>query len=498
MLRKIRIILAAIFFSLITLLFLDFTGTLHTWLRWMAKIQLLPAVMAVNVGIVVALLLVTLVFGRVYCSIICPLGVMQDIISWISSRRKKKINRFGFSPAKNILRYTVLGIFIIAMVAGFNSFAILIAPYSAYGRIASSLFAPLYGWGNNVLAYLAERADSYAFYSTDVWMKSGLTLGIAAMTFIVIAILAWRGGRTYCNTICPVGSVLGLISRFAYLRPHIDTSKCVGCKVCARRCKASCINPEEHSIDYSRCVACMDCLHNCSSNAIIYSHPKKIATPAPATPADGEKGTSRRKFLSITALLAATAAIKAQKKNVDGGLATLKERKISHRTTPIVPAGALSLNHFTTHCTGCQLCVSACPNGVLRPSSDLNRLMQPEMSYERGACRPECVKCAEVCPTGAIRPITQAVKSSTQIGHAIWVKENCLVFKDGIECGNCARHCPNGAIRMTHINEGDPESPKFPIVDAERCIGCGSCEYVCPARPFSAIFVEGNQQQHTI
>ena len=95
MLRKIRIILASIFFAGVTLLFLDFTGTLHAWLGWMAKVQLLPAVLALNFVTVAILLLITLLFGRVYCSVICPLGVMQDIISWIHGKTKKK-NRFRF------------------------------------------------------------------------------------------------------------------------------------------------------------------------------------------------------------------------------------------------------------------------------------------------------------------------------------------------------------------------------------------------------------------
>ena len=160
MLRKIRIILAAVFFTGITLLFLDFTGTLHTWLGWMAKIQFLPAALALNFGVIAALIILTLLFGRVYCSVICPLGVMQDIISWIHGKTKKKNRfRFSYSPARNILRYGVLALFIAGLLLGAHSIAILIAPYSAYGRIAANLFAPIYQWANNLFAWMAERAD---------------------------------------------------------------------------------------------------------------------------------------------------------------------------------------------------------------------------------------------------------------------------------------------------------------------------------------------------
>ncbi len=125
-------------------------------------------------------------------------------------------------------------------------------------------------------------------------------------------------------------------------------------------------------------------------------------------------------------------------------------------------------------------------------------LMQPTMSYESGYCRPECVKCSEVCPAGAIKPITVADKSSIQIGHAVWIKENCVPLTDDVECGNCARHCPTQAITMVASDPAKKDSPKIPTVNVERCIGCGACENLCPARPFSAIYVEGHLNHRTI
>ena len=501
MLRKIRITLALIFFVGITLLFLDFTGTVHAWLGWMAKVQFLPAVLALNVGIVVLLIILTLLFGRVYCSVICPLGVMQDVISWISGQRKKKKYRFSYSPAKSWLRYGVLTLFILAMIAGIGSFVALLAPYSSYGRIASNLFAPIYQWGNNLFAYFAERANSYAFYEVSVWIKSLPTFIIAALTFVFIGILSWRNGRTYCNTICPVGTVLGFFSRFSLLRITIDKDKCNACGVCSRKCKAACINGQEHAIDYSRCVACMDCIDTCKHGAINYRwvrrKPESKAESNKTVDA-GQIDAARRSFLTATAIVATTAALKAQEKKVDGGLAVIEDKKTPERRTPIVPPGAQGLRHMAQHCTACQLCVSVCPNEVLRPSTRLETLMQPESSYERGYCRPECTKCSDVCPAGAILKITPEDKSATQIGHAVWVKENCIPLTDGVDCGNCARHCPTGAIQMIPSDPNNPDSPKIPMVDTERCIGCGACENLCPARPFSAIYVEGHEVHRTI
>lgn len=500
MLRKIRLTLAALFFTAVTLLFLDFTGTLHAWLGWMAKIQFLPALLAVNVGVVLLLVVLTWVFGRVYCSVICPLGVMQDVISWLNGRRKKKKYRFSYSPAKSWLRNSILVLYLAALVAGAGSLIALLAPYSSYGRIVSNLFAPIYQWGNNALAYLAERADSYAFYEVTVWLKSLPTFLIAAATFVIIALLAWRGGRTYCNTICPVGTLLGLISRYSLLRITIDEEKCNACGLCSRRCKAACINGKKHTVDYSRCVACMDCIDTCKQGAISFCLPHKHPKPT-ATPSGTEEkpiDRTRRSFLTATALAATAATLKAQEKKVDGGLAAIEDKEIPDRETPIVPPGATGIRHFASHCTACQLCVSVCPNEVLRPSTQLTRLMQPEMSYERGYCRPECTKCSEVCPAGAIRPITVADKSAIQIGHAVWIKKNCVPLTDGVECGNCARHCPTGAIQMIPSDAGNPASLKIPAINTERCIGCGACENLCPARPFSAIYVEGHSKHRNI
>lgn len=491
MFKRLRILFAVIFWIGITLLFLDFTGVAARWLGWMAKLQFLPAILAGNFLVVTLLVVLTLVFGRLYCSVICPLGVMQDGFAALGRRSKR--NRYRFSPARNVLRYIMLGVMVAALALGVGSIFALIAPYSAYGRIASNLLQPVWMWGNNVLASWAESHGSYAFYSVDVWLKSGLSLGIALVTLVVLAVLAWRNGRTYCNTICPVGTILGFLSRYSLLKPVIDTSKCINCGKCARNCKSSCIDAKNHSIDYSRCVVCFDCIGNCSTGAISYRRRARVAENV----AENVEDKGRRAFLTVAATAGAAAVASAQVK-VDGGLAVIEDKKIPERETPLAPPGAVSHAHLVRHCTGCQLCVASCPNNVLRPSGSPQSFMMPEMSYERGYCRPECTRCGEVCPAGAIHRITRAEKSAISIGHAVWVRDNCIVIADGHKCGNCARHCPTGAISMVPMDADDRNSLKIPVVDTEKCIGCGACENLCPARPLSAIYVEGNHRHREV
>lgn len=486
MLRKLRITLGIIFLAGITLLFI---GIGHEWWGWMAKLQFLPSCLALNVGVIAGILLLTILFGRLYCSVICPLGVFQDLIIWIRreigkfqrkcfTKRAQKakeagkpapvmkvdlIKRFHFKKEHKILRYGILALFILCLILGLQVIVALIAPYSAYGRIVQSIVNPI-GWAVPVVAFI---------------------------TLAVIIFLAWTDGRAWCNNICPVGTVLSFFSRFAIFRLAIDESKCNACGRCHRGCKASCIDGDARIIDYSRCVDCFDCIYRCTGHAIHlkYAYGKKKAeNKAVEEPAVDE---SKRAFLAGALMIGTAATLKAQDTKLEGSLAAIIDKKAPQRSERLTPPGSESLKNFYTHCTACQLCVSTCPNGVLRPSTDLEHLLQPEMGYEKGYCRPECTACSQVCPAGAILPITPEEKTTIHIGRATVDYDLCVVNRDGVECGNCSRHCPAGAIVMVSKDPSDPNSPKIPSVLEDKCIGCGACENLCPSRPFSAIHVDG-------
>ena len=443
-LKIIRIILAAVMLLGVTALLLDATGLLRHWLGWMPKIQLLPALLAGSFGLLAAMLVVTLLIGRFYCAVVCPMGIFQDLFVWAHKLLFGKKHPYRYRKPQNWLRYTVLALFVLAMLVGLNSLAVLIAPYSAYARMVTGLHS------------------------------SGTIQWVAIVTLVVIGLMSFTMGRLWCNTLCPVGSLLSLVSRYRLFGIRIDADKCVGCHKCEHGCKAMCIDIDGKTVDHSRCVDCWNCLAECKVGAIklgVRSKKSGVRTV----------DDSRRKFLAGTVAVGATMAVQAQEQKLDGGLAAIAGKQVPMKKTPLKPAGAISLKHFSQNCTSCQLCVSQCPEKVLRPATGLEHFLQPEMHFTDGYCRPACTRCSEVCPAGAIKPVSKEEKTAISVGHAVVLKENC------VGCGSCARHCPATAISMV---DGRP------AVDESRCLGCGACEYYCPARPMTAIYVEG-RETHT-
>ncbi|MCI5618621.1 MAG: 4Fe-4S dicluster domain-containing protein [Rikenellaceae bacterium] len=457
MAKKIRIAAATVFFICITLLLV---GIAEQWFGWMAKLQFLPACLALNVAVIVGILLLTLVVGRIYCSVICPMGVFQDIIIWIRRKTGGKKFKYSYKKENKLVRYAIWLIFIACIIAGLQVIVALLAPYSAYGRIVNSIVAP-HGW---------------------------LVPVIAALTLVFVVWLAWSSGREYCNTICPVGTTLGLVSRFALFRPVIDKSMCVDCHACERACKSHCIDVENRKVDTSRCVDCFDCIDHCKLGALKYrfAYGEVARKPMHNAPDAG-----RRAFIAGSVLAASSLTLGAQERKLDGGLAAVLDKKAPKREQRITPPGSDGERNFYDHCTACQLCIANCPNEVLRPSTDLGHMMQPKMDFDRGFCRPECTTCSELCPAGAIKPISVEQKTFIHIGHAVVDLDLCLANSGDVSCGSCAAHCPMGAISMVRKIKGDVSSALIPTVIEDRCIGCGKCEFLCPSRPFSAIHVEG-------
>jgi len=489
MLKKLRVGIAVIFFAILTFFFLDFRAVLPDSFHWMAHLQVVPAIMGASIGIIIFLAILTFLFGRVYCSTICPMGIYQDIVAWISKKTAKKKKRYTYSKPKNILRGVFLIIAIISPIIGLTFLLGLVDPYSAFGRIVTNMFKPLYMAGNNVLESIFTGFGNYTFYKVDVAVMSISSLIIALVTFFAIGFFAWKYGRTYCNTICPVGTLLGLISKFSLFRVRIDADKCNACGACAMKCKASCIDTRNHTVDNSRCVDCFNCLGSCKKGALVFAPFKKKRVVSVNDPQSVD--TNKRQFLTTAITTAVTVpTVMAQDKIND----LLTDKEIVKRQTPISPPGALSTDHLLHHCTSCHLCISRCPSNVIKPAFmeyGLGGIMQPVMTYEKGFCNYNCTVCTDVCPNRALVKLEMEEKHMTQIGRVHFVPGICVVVTDKNNCGACAEHCPTQAVTMIPYDGG--EGLTIPHINPDICVGCGGCEFICPVRPNRAIFVEGNK-----
>lgn len=497
-LRIVRIAVALTCLALAIVAFADwgngtpFIDGLHRTASAIARWQLIPALLSVSATTAFVILVITLLFGRIYCSTICPLGVAQDGVNALrNSRNKAAATRFTFRKADNILRYTILAITAIGIAIGVSALVAFVDPYSIFGRVIYDGLRPIAQAINNALALTI--GDTFGRETIAISWFSSL---IALTTMLAIGAVAWRWGRRYCNSFCPVGTLLGEVSRVALMKVKIDTSKCNSCGLCARKCKSECIDPTTHTIDATRCVVCFDCIDNCAQKAISFSPieiAKKNSQDKSAEPIR-EKNTadmSRGKFLSsmaIAATLPLSQNVLAQghhkgKSNGNG--------KGNGGPRPVAPPGAVSLSNLHAKCTACHLCVSKCPTHVLQPAITeygLQGVMQPVMRYDKGYCLYDCTLCGEVCPTGAINLLDSEEKKMTFIGHALFHRERCIVSVDGVECGNCAEHCPAEAIKMV---KSPIDRRTYPEIEKALCIGCGRCEYLCPATPIKAITVKG-------
>ncbi len=269
-----RVLIAVPVLGLLLLLFLDFTHSFPTVMyRWGEFLQFLPSVLkfintfsAAALGWLVVLVL-TVFFGRIYCSFLCPLGISFDAIRRFAPKKIKSLPSFrrgGF------LRYGILVVFLASLAGGYMAGINLLDPFSNFGRLMTDLVRPLVIGANNGTVHLLEAADVYKLPPHDL---RGYSLPVIAygITYLAgIVFLALRRGRLYCNTLCPVGTILGLFSQFSFFRVRIDATACTSCGACARVCKASCIEHVSNLVDASRCVACMNCLDVCTEDAIAY------------------------------------------------------------------------------------------------------------------------------------------------------------------------------------------------------------------------------------
>ena len=482
---------------------------------WLAVVQFVPSVLALTAGAslslaCVAIVIATLLVGRVYCSFLCPLGALQDVIARIGSLvDKKKKRKLSYATPVPRIRAVIFLLTILGIVSGWAGLVLsLLDPYSNFGRIVSGLLRPLLQLALRILPGVVN-AKTGAFH----WTALGALLAPLVALGVVGSMAALRG-RLYCNTVCPVGTLLGFISRHAAFRLEIDPG-CLKCHKCARACKAQCIDPRSGSIDNSRCVSCYNCIPECAGSFIVhrlYWGKQANATLEFITALTSVSASEpvavpnyRRRAVMTGGALALVGAVGSEliwanePKQYDGensaaGKNGKRPDASSRENRPVRPPGSASVERFLDHCTACQLCVSVCPTHVLQPSSlhdGVAGLLKPHLDFSASYCDYDCKRCGEACPSGALSALSIVEKRRTRIGLARFDASRCIVETKRSACTLCIDHCPAKAIDTVALSD----NLRLPHVKALLCIGCGRCEHDCPVPGRKAITVFGLLQE---
>ncbi len=488
-LKRIRQFLALAVLVAFVLVFIRF-DSFGSMLSAIGLTQFAPALtgpfMWSSVAVIVGILLLTAVFGRVYCSVICPLGLIQDLML----RLRRLFSKGGY---KSLPSFAWLHAVIAALVggtwlAGYMLPTAMFEPFAAGGRILAGIFQPLAAFlFKYKSSFLGDSVNWLGMASFKPFDSAGTAI-VAGMTLLLF-FLCFRWGRVYCNSLCPVGAILRLVAGHSLVKVVIDTEKCVSCGACAKICKAGCIDAATRTIDNSRCIVCFNCLETCHLNGIGL---KSGRARHIATSSNSETGTKsspsapngRRAF--VGGLVAAATGY---------FLPTRLQSAPSANT--ILPPGAGNHKDFSSRCISCHLCVAACPSSVIRPSSPgtgLRSLQQPSLVFDLGMCEQNCNLCSQICPVMAIKPIMAEHKKFLKIGEVVYKQNLCVVETNGTDCGACAEHCPTQAVRMVPYRN----NLMIPQTDPSICIGCGSCEHICPVRPAKAIIVKPVAEQTII
>lgn len=259
-LRALRIVVSVAVLGIMTVaLTVGETALLRNF-GWLEAVQIVPLTLSVAISALILWIAVTLVFGRIYCSSVCPLGTVQDIAGRMRTRRAP----FHYAAPMNKLRFGILIAVLVCVLVGLMAIPMLLDPYVAYDRFCRQILHP-------VVSIIGGRA---------VAVTSWYAFVVSGCTIAAVWITAALHGRLACNTVCPVGALLGLLSRNSIVHFDIDTDLCTNCRKCEYVCKCQCINLDDHVVDGSRCVVCFNCTSVCPDNAIRYTtRSKKLSIP---------------------------------------------------------------------------------------------------------------------------------------------------------------------------------------------------------------------------
>ena len=490
--KAVRVIAALAVLALFTAGFINLTNSEPgAWEHWVERWQFTPALLGTLSGaagaaaVLAVLVVITLIFGRVYCSFLCPLGILQDIVIRLRRAvdtlrgRERKGVAIRYAPPVPYVRYIVLALVAASMFIGAAALLTWLDPYTIAARFAAGVLNPLATGTANALT-----GETMA---TPAWARYGILLPVLGLFILLPLGMAWWRGRLYCNTLCPVGALLGLLSRRPLMRLGMDPRSCVLCGSCLKACKTNCIDLKNHRVDTSRCVNCYNCVSACEHGLRpkLTNPFRRMPETKNAAPRREKKtaapDASRRAFIGAVAC-GVPAMLTACRSKSPEELSSDPAAQGDNEARATTPPGSGNVERFLDRCTGCGLCITACPTHVLRPSRTqhgLRGVMKPYLDFTEGFCNFDCNICTTVCPEGALLPLALAEKKQTQIALAAFKREHCIVQQQRTECGACTEHCPTKALYT--------EEEKFPSCDMETCYVCHACIETCPRKAISLV-----------
>ncbi len=380
-------------------------------------------------------LLLTPLVGRFFCDWLCPLGILQSVVHFLThpkSHVRRVCTRLPETKAQRVVRWSVFVIAVLLIAAGFGALGWAITPYSILGKAL-------------------------------VGVVPGIVLAA-----VVLALATLGHGRIWCNWVCPVGTLFNFLAKGARLPDRIDgPAGCGNCRRCFER----------------------------RADGAARGKMKETTEAGAARGKTKDDAASSCDAVTRRAVIVGAGAIAASdllavEKTVDGGFAPISLPGLPDRDVSVLPPGAVDRALFNRLCVGCDLCVKACPEGVIVPSTNWRNFGHPQLDFRKSHCRLACPqKCAAACPAGALRLFENLPRRDLHAGVAVWQKDRCLRATEDVSCTACSRKCPVKAITIV---------ADFPVVNRDICIGCGACEHVCPSRPMPAMVVQGYERQRIV
>ena len=452
------------------------------------------------------ILLPTLFLGRFFCGWICPMGTLQHFVGSLHSEAKQGKQRIESNRYKRwqTIKYVVL---IAGLVAAFFRSMVIgtLDPFSLLVRSFGLALLPAFNFAARAVLLPMEHSHFSAIRTTgeslhtifqatildfrQAHFAQGLVLGIL---FLVILWSSMRVTRFWCRSLCPLGALLGAVSRWSILGLHKDASTCDKCSRCLLNCQGGDDPIGGAPWRKSECLMCMNCVGSCPHGSLqfqLFRNEREVASP----------DLGRRRALA--GLAVGAAAVPLMRANT--GLAKSRHERL------LRPPGAVDEPDFLSRCIRCGECMKVSPNNSLHPTlteAGLEGLWTPALVPRIGYCEPSCVLCSEVCPTGAIWQITPKDKGwvvgvgarqnqPVRLGTAFYDRGRCLPWALATDCIVCEEWCPVSP-KAIYVEEaqvidsaGNTKTVKQPRVDPGRCVGCGACEFACPLQERPAVYV---------